>query len=178
MDPNPPPRDDELLATLLAELRQKAQSLLLGERRAHTLQPTALVHEAWLRVREVADLPMGEDAGSRRRFVALAVRAMRNVLIDHARHRSADKRGGDRSRVELEDTIPVLTADPDTLLDLELALSRLANVSERLALVAELRLLGGLSMPEIAAVADLSLSTAKEDWSFAQALLARWLEPT
>ncbi|MCC6785103.1 MAG: RNA polymerase subunit sigma-70 [Planctomycetes bacterium] len=176
MDQDPPPRDDELLAMLLAELRQKAQSLLRGERREHTLQPTALVHEAWLRLREFAELPMGEDLESRRRFVTLAVRAMRHVLIDHARQRQADKRGGTRRRVDLDDTNPVLSADPDTLLDLEAALSRLATVGERLAQVAELRLLGGLSLAEIAAVTELSLSTAKEDWAFAQALLARWLE--
>ncbi|MBK8979451.1 MAG: RNA polymerase subunit sigma-70 [Planctomycetes bacterium] len=166
----------ELLSILYGELHRTAALLLLDERREHTLQPTALVHEAWLRLVDVRQLPAAEGVDARRRFMALAARAMRNVLIDHARRRGSSKRGGGRCRVELDDSLPVFEASTETLLDLEAALDRLAGIEERLAVVAELRLLGGLSMPEVAAAIGVSLTTAKEDWTFAQALLARWLE--
>lgn len=162
----------DLLPLVYDELRRVAGSLLAQERRDHTLQPTALVHEAWMRLID-QDCVRAGDEGARRRFVGLAARAMRQVLVEHARRRGSDKRGGDARRVPLEDGALGLPADGSLLLDLETALTQLQEQNPRLASLAELRLFGGLSVREAAAVLEISLATAKSDWATARTCLAK-----
>lgn len=161
---------------LYAELKRVAASLLDGERVGHTLQATALVHEAWVRLVDVEGLGPAGDQEARRHFVSLAAHSMRNVLIDHARRRQAEKRGGVRQRLELEEAVAEIPTDTDALLDLHAALEKLAQLNARLAKVAELRLFGGLSVAELAPIVGLALSRAKEEWAFARALLAKFLD--
>ncbi len=162
---------------LYAELRRVARALMQGERSHHTLQPTALVHEAWLKIFRSEDLALAvDDDAARRSFVLRAARAMRQVLIDHARIRSARKRQGGREAERLlGEGLPLSHADPDTLLDLEEALARLAENNEVLARVAELKLFAGLTIEEVAVASGRSLASAKRDWAFARATLSRWL---
>ncbi len=112
---------------------------------------------------------------ARKRFVALAVRAMRNILIDHARRRAAGKRGGDWQRLTLSEELPVVAANDGTLLDLEAALQQLERLNARSAQIAELRLFGGLSVREIAPMVGVSATRAKEDWHYARAVLGKFL---
>lgn len=166
----------DLAPLLYGELKRVAHSLLDGERTGHTLQATALVHEAWVRLVDVDILGTSDAHEARRRFVALAAHAMRNVLIDHARRKNAEKRGGARQRVTLHEALPVVPIDGDALLDLHAALEKLSALDERLGRIAELRLFGGLSVAELAPVVGLALSRAKEEWAFARALLAKFLD--
>lgn len=163
--------DGELFDALYGELRALAAVHLRRERPDHTLQPTALVHEAWIK------LAAGETdgAGGRRRFLALASQAMRRILVDHARGRGRDKRGAGRGRAALDpDALP---ADVDAGLDLvalDAALDELARVSERQARVVELRFFGGLPEAEVAEVLGVSDRTVQREWRVARAwLLAR-----
>ena len=168
----------ELFELVYDRLRQVAGRLMESERQGHTLAPTALVHEAWLELVDqdaIGDVPIEE---ARRRFVGLAAHAMRRVLVDHARRGQRLKRGGAHQRVTLAGDLPLEDVDPATLLDLEGAIEGLAKRSSRLAEVAELRLFGGLSSQEIAAVLSISLTTAKDDWTMARAMLSRSLGPS
>lgn len=152
-----------------AELRRVARSYLAGSS-ARTLQPTALVHEAWLRL-EKSD----SEQGSRDHFLAVAAKAMRQVLVDSARSRGAEKRGGDRGRITL---ISQLDGVRDQTFDAVLlhdALVRLAELNERHATVVELRVFGGLSIPECAARLGVSHTTVETDWRIARVWLRREL---
>jgi len=164
-----------LLPLVYGELRQVAAALLQRERPDHTLQPTALVHEAWLRLIDQRCVREGDEA-AHRRFVGLAARAMRQVLVEHARRRRADKRGGEIGRVSLPDGLPAASADPTLVLDLEAALDRLQEHGPRLAQMAELRIFGGLSLREAASVAEVSLTTAKNEWTLARAWLTKMVQ--
>jgi len=160
---------DQLLPLVYAELRRIAVRHMRGERSHHTLQPTALVNEAYLRM-------AGADAEyeNRAHFVRAASQAMRRVLVDYARARNAAKRGGGL-RVTLDDAI---ASDEDNVVDflvLDDALTRLAEAEPRWARVVELRFFGGLEVTEVAAALDISLATAKRDWQFARAWLAKAL---
>lgn len=154
-------------------LRGLAGTLLEGERGDHTLQPTALVHEAYLRL-------VGQDRVAwqgRAHFFAIAAQAMRRILIDHARARGRDKRGAGRERVELETS--VLGAADVARLDVVAvheALERLATVSEDQARIAELRFFGGLPMESVAEVLGRPLRSIEREWRFARAWLASALE--
>jgi len=166
---------EQLFELVYDRLRQVAGQLMGRERAGHTLVPTALVHEAWIELVDldaIGDVPPDE---ARRRFVGLAAHAMRRVLVDHARRGQRLKRGGGHARVTLAGDLPLEEADPATLLDLEAALTTLAERGPRLAQVAELRLFGGLSSEETAAVVGVSRSTAKDDWAMARAMLSRSL---
>ncbi|MBS0557829.1 MAG: sigma-70 family RNA polymerase sigma factor [Proteobacteria bacterium] len=159
--------ESELLPLVYAQLRALAARQLRGERSGHTLTPTALVHEAYLRMADETNLaPQG-----RRQFFAIAARRMRQVLVDHARHRDAAKRGGpDREAV----TLSALSEDGDKPLDalaLEQALSRLEAIDARKVRVVELRYFAGLEMGDIAQVLDISRATAQRDWEVARAFL-------
>ena len=168
----------ELLSLLYDELRKIAGGMLRDERGDHTLQATALVHEAWARMIDIKDLdPVGRDA-ARRRFIALAARSMRRVLIDHARRRSRDKRGGDRKRVTLGDEMVAPEIRSADLLDIEEALQQIETQSPRLAQVAELRLFGGLDRRDIADTLGVSLTVATDEWALAKALLSQRLSQT
>ena len=167
-----PEAEQELLGVLLDELRRVAASFLAQERVDHTLQPTALVHEAWLRLVDISDLAERD----RQRFFGLATRAMRRVLIDHARRRKAERRGGDWQRVDLDgDLLPGAVASED-LLALDEVLERFAQVDARAASLAELRLFGGLDTAEAADVLGVSERTARNDWTAARAWLSRELQ--
>ena len=149
---------------------------MLGvERGGHTLQATALVHEAWLRLAELEE-PVGVDAEVRRRqFIALATQAMRRILIDHARRRNADRRGGDWRRVTIDERHLGLDSAGCSVIDLNDALEVLAVDRPRLARLAELRLFGGLSAVEAGVVLGLGATAAKDEWKLARAYLARAL---
>jgi RNA polymerase sigma factor (TIGR02999 family) len=170
--------DDRALEALLplvyAELRQIAARHLGAERSGHTLQPTALVNEAYLRLHGLRGVPWHD----RTHFFAIASRVMRRALVDHARARAAVKRGADAPRVELIEGVhdalePVL--DAPTLIDLDRALDELGDAEPRLARLVEVRFFGGLTIEEAALVLGCSPRTAKRDWTFARAWLLRRL---
>jgi RNA polymerase sigma factor (TIGR02999 family) len=155
-----------LVPVVYEELRELARSHLRRERANHTLQPTALVNEAYLRVVD----QHAADWRDRSHFFALAARLMRQILIDHARRRAAAKRGGDRRRVTLADVAHPERADVD-LLALDEALEAFAALDARKAKVVELRYFGGLTMEEVAEALGVSLRTAESDWFLARAWL-------
>lgn len=166
--------------SLYAELRRLAHWRLSGERPGHTLSTTALVNEAYVKLAG-GD---GVAASSRSHFLAVAARAMRQILVDHARTRSRQKRGGGRVPLPLEaadfGVSPVgqgLVGDPDLLLSLDQALSRLSEFSPRLAQVVEFRFFGGLTASECAAVLDVTPRTVERDWAKARAYLYSLLSP-
>ena len=157
------------------ELRRLAAAALINERSDDTLQPTALVHEAYLRL---ADLPEGAWK-DRAHFMALAARAMRRVLVDHARSRNALKRGA-RVTAPLE-RLKIPSADPSTEVDvvrLDTALNGLEALDPRQSRIVELRFFGGLSVVETAAIVGASPRTVKRDWQLARAWLRREMART
>ena len=158
---------DRLLELVYDALRRVAATFLADERPDHTLQPTALVHEAYLKL-------VGQESVSwegRSHFMALAAQAMRRILVDHARGRGREKRGGDWQRIELEPEFAPGAEEPRDLLALDGALQRLAEVSERQARVVELRFFGGLSTEVTAQVLGVSERTVVREWRFAKAWL-------
>jgi RNA polymerase sigma factor (TIGR02999 family) len=163
---------DRLLPIVYGELRRQAARQLRSERVGHTLQPTALVHEVYLRLAKPRRVPWQ----SRAEFFAAAAQAMRRILVDHARKRAAAKRAGDWTRVKLEDDVAIEGKQELDLLALDEALDSLAALDARHARIVELRFFGGLSVPETAAVLHVSTATVKRDWSLARAWLHRRLE--
>lgn len=163
--------DAVLYAATYDLLRGRARRLISTEAPGHTLQATALVHEAYLRLATTDDVRWQ----SRAHFLAVASRAMRRVLIDHARTRSRRKRGRGWDRVTLHDGIEIAApgsgVDLLDMIHLDIALQELERQHERLARVAEMRLFGGASMDEIAASLGVSLRTVAGDWAFVR----RWL---
>jgi RNA polymerase sigma factor (TIGR02999 family) len=168
----------DLFPVIYDQLRAIAASLLRQERSDHTLQPTALVHEAYLRLVDLRNLNDGSDEQARQHFLALAARAMRRILVEHARSRGCEKRGGEWNRVTLDESISELRpmGRSTTLLDLESALEQLEQIDPRLVQAAELRLFGGLSVRELAPCLGLSLTRSKVVWASARAMLAKLLE--
>jgi RNA polymerase sigma-70 factor (ECF subfamily) len=158
---------DSLMPAVYAELRAIAGGYLRRERSGHTLQPTALVHEAWLRL--ATHNPAGFD--HRTRFYALAAQAMRRILVDHARMAAAEKRGGGATRAPLTDTMVSVSDRSLDLLALDQALEQLALVSDRQARIIELRYFGGLTLDEIADVLAVSPATISRDQRSAEAWL-------
>jgi RNA polymerase sigma factor (TIGR02999 family) len=152
------------------ELHGIAARLLRRERAGHTLQPTALLHEAWLRLASVR-----HPWQDRTHFVSAAARAMRRILVEHGRARAAAKRGGGVGRVTLATGILGDGAAPDDVLVVDEALQRLAALDPRLAQIVELRVFGGLDHPEIAGHLGCSLRTVERDWRTARAFLRRTL---
>lgn len=161
----------ELMEVVYHELRRLAQSQMRRERRGHTLQPTALVNEAYLRL-----LEGGSNWQNRRHFFGAAAEAMRRILIDHSRRRDAEKRGGGLRHVTLDG----LEVEGDRLdidlLALEDALTALEAHGERLARVVELRYFTGLGIEETAEVLDISPATVKRDWAYGRAWLFDYME--
>jgi RNA polymerase sigma factor (TIGR02999 family) len=154
---------DELFPLVYDELRRRAADRLRREQPGHTLQPTALVHEAYLRLCE-------QDAGwkNREQFFALASRIMRRVLVDHARARNARKRAAGPAQVTLADSAETREVD---LIALNAALDELASLDERQARIVELRYFGGLRLDEVATALDVSLATVNREWRSAKAWL-------
>lgn len=162
---------DALLALVYDELRKIADRYLRRERSGHTLQPTALVHEAYMRLVDISDINWQDRA----HFFAVSANVMRRILVDHARARLADKRGGEAERVALEDAIS-LSNEPDVdLLAVDEALTELAEFDEQQSQIVELRFFGGLTIEETAAVLAISPATVKRDWAMAKAWLHRKL---
>lgn len=160
---------DELIPLVYEELRGIAARRLRQERTDHTLQPTALVNEAFLRMADQKDV----DWQGRAHFCAVAANMMRRILVDHARQRNAVKRQGGRNRVSLQDTLlPAVSSQPVDIVALDDLLDQLAGFNERQAKVFELRCFGGLEVQETAKVLDVSPATVKNDWRFARAWLA------
>jgi RNA polymerase sigma factor (TIGR02999 family) len=158
---------DQLIRLLYDDLRRIAASLMQRERSHVTLQPTALVHEAYLRL-----VGREDNFNNRAHFMAAAARAMRNILVDYARAREADKRGGDLAKVPLDENVTILSSEQCVeLLALHTALDRLAEFAPRQNQVVEMRYFGGLTEEEIAYVLGVSLKTVKRDWQAAQAWL-------
>jgi RNA polymerase sigma factor (TIGR02999 family) len=164
---------DSLATALYTELRSLAHSYLRQERPGHTLQATALVHEVYLRLAPQHGLAW-EDRG---KFVGIAAHLMRQILVDYARARHREKRGGKgQQRVPLTDVAAVLdSADSDEWVALDEALVRLSELSPRQAHVVELRYFGGLTVEEAASVLEVSPKTVKRDWAIARAWLRREL---
>lgn len=162
----------KLLAVVYPELKRVADDLLRRERADHTLQPTALVHEAYIRLTGVR----GMRLESRRHFYGAAAMAMRRILVEHARQKKAVKRGGaDLTRAPIEEA---LNAAVDLRLDFERldeALEELTSLAPEKARVVELRYFAGLSIQETAALLDIAPATVKRHWTFARAWLHRAL---
>jgi RNA polymerase sigma factor (TIGR02999 family) len=158
-------RPEELGTDEHAHLRRVADRVLRGERPDHTLAPTDLVHEAWLRMRGTTAAPGADDR-------LLAAHVMRQVLVDHARRRAAAKRAGDR-RGDREDPDQLALERDDYVVALDEALSDLARIDRELAHVVDLRFFGGLSVEETAAALALSPRTVKRRWQLAKAWLHR-----
>jgi RNA polymerase sigma factor (TIGR02999 family) len=159
----------ELLPLVYDELRRLAAHKLARETPGQTLQPTALVHEAYLRLVGTAK-PQAANWDGRGHFIAAAAEAMRRILIDRARHKKRDKHGGGRRRVDLPD-LPAADHDPDDLLALDDALTKLAAEDPPAAEVVKLRLYAGLSVEEAAAALGLSRAHAYRHWTYARAWL-------
>jgi RNA polymerase sigma factor (TIGR02999 family) len=165
---------DTLVPLVYGQLRRMAHDRLRVERSNHTLNTTALVHEAYLELVEV-DQPSWQD---RAHFLAAASRVMRHVLVDHARARSAKKRGGGWVQVELDPDVLRLTDEcAEAVRDLDGALKRLAELSPRQARLLEQRYFGGLKLEECAEALGVSLATVKNDLRLGRAWLARELVP-
>jgi len=158
----------DLLPLVYDELRKLAQARMAKTPPGNTLQPTALVHEAYLRL-------IGDEStpwNSRGHFFAAAAQAMRQILVDQARRKSSRKHGGEYRRIELGDAEPVFEAEDETdILKLDLALSELQHTDDRKAKVVMLRYFAGLTNDQTAAALDVSVPTVEREWRFARALL-------
>ena len=150
---------DRLLSLVYDELRKIAGQYLRKEKSDHTLQPTALVHEAYMKLIDISDISWQDRA----HFFAVSANIMRHILVDHARAKLAEKRGGDAQRISLEDA-DSLSSDPDVDLD------------EQQSRIVELRFFGGLTIEETAHVAGISPATVKREWAMAKAWLHRKLQ--
>lgn len=163
---------EALLSLLYGELRRLAGSFFTRQRADHTLQPTALVNEAYIR------LLKGDSAfESRGHFMAVAATAMRQVLTDHARRVRADKRGAGLERVTLDDVQIGASSNTVDLIALDTALTKLAALNARHARVVELRAYAGMTVPEIAEVLGVSQRTVENDWRLVRAWMVRELAP-
>ena len=161
---------DRLMELVYDDLRQLAHARMRAERRDHTLDATALVHEVYLRLFGGSPIELND----RSHLLAVAARQLRRVLVNHARDLHAAKRGGDAARVTLQD-FHAFGQQPPELMHLDSALTRLAEVDARTAQVVELRYFGGLSELETAEALGISVSTVKRDWKFARVWLLRQL---
>ena len=162
---------DALMPDIYEELRVLAQQAMSRERSDSTLQTTALVHEAYLRLARVKGL----EIDSRPQFFALAAQMMRRILVDHARARRSAKRGGGAQRVTLNEEIAGATGSTFDIVALDQALDRLAAVDEKLVRIVELRFIAGLTVEETAGIVDVSPATIKRESAMARAWLFREL---
>ncbi len=161
-----------LMPLVYAELRGLAGSYLQQERPDHTLQATALVHEAYVRLIKQEDV----EWQNRAHFFGVAAQAIRRILVDHARGHKRAKRGGNRQRLHLDEDIALSDASDLDLIGLDEAMEKLADFHKRAAHVVELRFFGGLDRQEVAEFLGISLRTVADDWRLARAWLRRELE--
>jgi RNA polymerase sigma factor (TIGR02999 family) len=165
---------EQLMPLVEAELRRLAKAYMRRERQGHTLQTTALVHEAFIRLVDGRQIRWNDRA----HFLGISARLMRRVLVDHARTRGGQKRGGRAQRVTFDDALAVAPEPSIDLIALDCALEALAAVDLRKARVVELRFFGGLNIEETADVLHLSTDTIERDWRLAKLWLLRELEGT
>jgi RNA polymerase sigma-70 factor (ECF subfamily) len=170
---------EDPLSAVYDALRKLAEQRLAAERSSHTLQATALVHEVYLKLAGESPDRWADTA----HFYHTAAEAMRRVLIDHARARLADKRGGGQVRVPLSESMPDLatlaeSAEPDQVLALEEALKRLETISPDAATVVKLRFYAGLTAEQTAATTGISVATVHRKWAYARLFLFRELSPS
>jgi RNA polymerase sigma factor (TIGR02999 family) len=162
---------DQLMPAVYDELRRIAHGQLRGEQSGHTLNTTALVHEAYLKLVNLRQV----DWRDRAHFFAVAARLMRRILIDYARARKREKRGGGLIQVPLVEGLDIVVEETETLLALDDALARLEALNERQARVVECRCFAGLSVEETAEALGTSPATVKRDWALSRAFLNREL---
>ena len=160
-----------LMPLLYNELHRLAMHYMRSERQGHTLQATALVNEAYLKLIDQREA----NWESRSHFIAVAAQVMRNVLIDHARGRQRVKRGGLQQKVPLEDVVLISEEQTDDLIALDTAMKRLEEIDARQSRIVELRYFGGLTVEQTAEVLGISPKTVKRDWAVARAWLHREL---
>src|SRR5215813_11679991 len=163
---------DSLTPLVYRDLRRIASYILKGERPNHTLQPTALVHETYLKLAGAAK----QRWQDRTHFFAVAARAMRQVLVDYARRHRREKRGGKAQILQLDEALVFAAERSGELLALDEAMNRLAAVDQRKARVVELRFFGGLENEEIGEVLNVSANTVMRDWNLAKAWLRREMQ--
>jgi RNA polymerase sigma factor (TIGR02999 family) len=160
---------DQVVSLVYGDLRRRAARHLRAERRGHSLQPTALVHEAYLRLIDQTRVQWQNRA----HFFAVAAEVMRRILVDHARRRGAAKRGGPACAVPLDDDVAAAESRDIGMVDLDDALTELARLDPQQGRIVELRFFGGLSIEEAAEVLGISAATVKRDWRVAKAWLHR-----
>ncbi len=166
-----PSSAEKLLPLVYEELRLLARRYIAGERRNHTLQATALVHEAYVRLIDGTRI----DWKGRTHFFAVSATAMRRILIDHARRKASAKRGGEWRRVTLGGESTERPLNAEELVSLDAAMDELAGIDERQARIVELRFFAGLSVPEVAELLGVSKRTVEGEWTHARAWLNRSL---
>lgn len=162
---------DRLLPVVYAELQRIAHRQLQGERTDHTMATTDLVHEAYLKLVGLERI----EWKNRAQFFAVAAQAMRRVLVDYALSRRAQKRGGERRKVSLDEAMLVVEQQADELLALDKALTELEGINQRLGRIVECRYFAGMSIEETAEALGISPATVKRDWTMARAWLHREL---
>lgn len=162
---------ERLFQILYGDLHELAVRFLRKERSGHTLQPTALVHEAFLKLIDQSRV----DWKGKTHFFAVGAQAMRRVLVDHARGRHRVKRGGDRQRIVLEEHVALSPQRDEDLLALDEALEKLAEIDSRQAMIVEMRFFGGMSVAEVAEVLGVSKRTVEGEWTMVRAWLRREL---
>jgi RNA polymerase sigma factor (TIGR02999 family) len=164
---------DKVIQYVYNDLRRRAAAYLRHERGGHTLQPTGLVHEAFIKLQEKQEIEWQD----RDHFFAVAAQAMRRILVDHARSRNRDKRGGMNENLPLDDAGQLSSGQPRVdLVALDEALSRLAEFDTRQAQIVELKYFGGMTLDETADVLGVSRVTVKRDWQIARAWLRQQLQ--
>jgi RNA polymerase sigma factor (TIGR02999 family) len=163
---------EDLLPLVYAELHRIATAFMRRERSGHTLQPTALINEAYLRM-------VGDDIewSNRAHFIGLSAHVMRRVLVDYARQHNAERRAGGLKRVEMEDHLAISPGRLDEVLSLDEVMAKLEANNPRQARVVELRYFGGLSVEEIAQILNVAPRSVKRDWALARIFLFRELKP-
>ena len=167
-----PSAAEQLLPLVYDELRRLAAAKLAQEKPGHTLQATALVHEAYLRL---VDVEQAQLWNSRGHFFAAAAEAMRRILVDNARRKQSKKRGGDCVRLDFDQLAGVASEHLDDVLDIDAALAKLASADPQAALLVKLRYFAGLSIPQAAAALGISPRSADFLWAYARAWLLRSL---
>ena len=163
---------DRLFELTYGDLRKLAQSHLAGDTSSNTLQPTAVVHEVFLKLVNHEEV----DWRGRSHFFAIGATAMRQVLVDHARRKAADKRGGGRTRISLDERLKVSVERDEDVLALDEALRRLAHIDDGRARIVEMRFFAGMTLEEIAAVLGVSERTVKRRWAAASSWLRAELQ--
>lgn len=165
---------DKLMQFVYEDLKHRAAAYMRNQRPGHTLQTTALVHEAFIKLADQNDIEWQD----RNHFLAIASKVMRSIIVDYARYKNRAKRGGKDENIPFEESFYIASSQssPVDLIALDEALKELASFDERQAKIVELKYFGGMTMDEIAEILDISKSTVKREWNIAKAWLRTYLE--